>query len=106
MKALKAISGWFKGGGTIACAGTACARAGCPRQGMALGRCPCGRRMRVVSVDSDGSGMGRRLSAMGIRPGVELDILQRVGDKAVVRLGGTRLAVAGDMLERVCVADA
>lgn len=106
MKALKAISGWFKRDGTAACAGTACARADCPRQGMALGRCPCGRRMRVVSVAADGAGVGRRLSAMGIRPGVELDILQRVGDKAVVRLGGTRLAVAGHVLERVRVADA
>jgi len=62
--------------------------------------------MRVVSVAADASGIGRRLSAMGIRPGVELDILQKSGDKAVIRLGGTRLAVAGHMLERVQVADA
>jgi len=107
MKTFKALSGWFRRDGkTVACAGAACARTDCPRQGMALGQCPCGRPMRVVSVASDAAGIGRRLSAMGIRPGVELDILQRIGDKAVIRLGGTRLAVAGHMLERVRVAEA
>lgn len=62
--------------------------------------------MRVVSVDPDAVGVGRRLLAMGVRPGVELDILQKIGDKAVIRLGGSRLAVAVHMLERVHVADA
>ena len=106
MKAIRALAGWLKrDAATVGCAAT-CGRSDCPRAGRALGSCPCGRQMRVVSVAADANGIGRRLSARGIRPGVELDILQKSGDKAVIRLGGTRLAVAGHMLERVQVADA
>lgn len=107
MKAIRALAGWLKrDDGKSASCSAACGRVGCPRQGMVLGSCPCGRQMRVVSVEADASGIGRRLSAMGIRPGVELDVMQKCGDKAVIRLGGTRLAVAGHMLDRVQVADA
>jgi len=106
MKAIRALTGWWKRQGQGASCPAACGRAGCPRAGRALGTCPCGRQLRVVSVEADAKGIGRRLSAMGIRPGVELDILQKCGDKAVIRLGGTRLAVAGHMLDRVQVAEA
>jgi Fe2+ transport system protein FeoA len=109
MKAIRALAGWLNkrdDGKRASSCPASCGRAGCLRQDMALGSCPCGRQMRVVSVEADAGGIGRRLSAMGIRPGVELDVMQKCGDKAVIRLGGTRLAVAGHMLDRVQVAEA
>lgn len=62
-----------------------------------------GERARVVAI-SGGRSLGRRLLALGIRPGVELEVLFRRGRGMVVRCAATRIAIGGGMAERVQVA--
>ena len=61
-----------------------------------------GARARVVGI-TGGRILARRLLALGIRPGVELEVLFRRGHGVVVSCASTRVAIGGGMAERVRV---
>ena len=62
-----------------------------------------GARVRVVGI-AGGRSLARRLLALGIRPGVELEVLFRRGRGVVVSCASARVALGGGMAEQVRVA--
>lgn len=80
-----------------------------PRQSVAepafpLGLAARGDRVRVVALTGNARNLEKRLEAMGIRVGTELEILQHEGGSTVVRIGGSRVALGVAMMHRVQVA--
>lgn len=71
---------------------------------MPLGLVTGGSRVQVVAFRNSGRGFEKRLEAMGIRVGSELDVLQHEGGATVVRVGETRVALGVAMMHRILVA--
>lgn len=61
---------------------------------------PIGRRARLVSV-SGGHRMTRRLLALGLALGVEVEVLQRRGGGIVVARGGNRVAIGEGVADKL-----
>ena len=69
-----------------------------------LSRQPAGHPLRLVSVEA-GRALAARLAAMGLLPGVRLDLVRRAGrGPVVVAVKGTRIALGRGMAEKVIVA--
>jgi len=65
---------------------------------------PSGSRVRLVSHDC-GRGLAARLEAMGLRPGVELEVIKTASwGPAVIALGACRLALGKGIISRITVA--
>lgn len=62
-----------------------------------------GTRVRVTGVRGDAVALEKRLAAMGIRIGSELEIVQHEGSAVVVRIGETRLAIGIALVHRLLV---
>lgn len=59
-------------------------------------------RVRVQGIDGRDPSMARRLGMLGIRPGVEIQILHGPGVRgAVVRVGGARVALGRQVIEHI-----
>ena len=70
---------------------------------MALGAVPPGQRARLVRVDA-GAGLASRLAAMGLVPGVEVEMRKNAGRGPVlVEVKGTRLALGRGMTAHILV---
>lgn len=69
----------------------------------ALGLAARGARVRVTGFRSDAAGLEKRLAAMGIRIGSELEIIQHEGSSVVVRVGETRIAIGVALVHRLLV---
>jgi len=72
---------------------------------MPLGLVPRGAQVRVVAFRNNRRGFEKRLEAMGIRIGSELEVLQHEGGSTVVRVGETRVALGVAMMHRILVAN-
>jgi Fe2+ transport system protein FeoA len=63
-----------------------------------------GRRVRLVTVDA-GQGLEGRLSAMGLVPGVEIEVLQNsCRGPFLVAVKGSRIMLGRDMARKILVA--
>jgi ferrous iron transport protein A len=63
-----------------------------------------GRRVRLVGVQA-GRGLQARLAAMGLVPGMELDVVANaMGGPLVVAINGTRLVLGRGMAHKIMVA--
>lgn len=62
-----------------------------------------GHRARVSEVRESGRGIKRRLTAMGIAPGVEISVLASQGGPVLLRVGQNRIAIGRGMAHRVMV---
>lgn len=65
-----------------------------------LGTLPIGTRCRIVRIDG-GPDMIRRLISLGVRIGMELEILQRRGRSVVVGNGSARVALGSSVADKV-----
>ena len=63
---------------------------------------PVGNRARIVEIRG-GRELSRRLLALGLRVGVELDLLHRRGRGVVVGRSGIRVALGAGVAEKVYV---
>ncbi len=71
--------------------------------GRSLGDVAEGARVRLVGIDA-GRGLGARLAAMGLVPGVEVLVVRNRGaGPAVVEVKGARLALGRGMARRILV---
>ncbi len=59
-----------------------------------------GGRARIVRIDGDRN-LARRLLSLGLREGVELEVLQRRGRSVVVSSAGTRVAIGSTIAEKL-----
>ncbi len=73
------------------------------RHAFPLALASTGENLEIVALEG-GERMTRRLEAMGLRPGIRLEMLQneRPGG-LVVRVGGTKLALGTGMVHRIRV---
>lgn len=69
-----------------------------------LGLVSRGTQVRVVALRDNGRGLEKRLEAMGIRVGTEMEVLQDEGGSVVVRVGESRIALGVAMKHRILVA--
>lgn len=69
---------------------------------MTLDQAPKGRSVRVVSISGDDA-IARRLGELGIRPGVEIEVLRRApfGDPTVFELCGYQLCLRRSESSRI-----
>ncbi len=65
-----------------------------------LSRIPAGSRVKLQNFSGDRIAT-RRLRALGLTPGVELDILQHRGQGVVVGHDGNRVALGGAIAEHL-----
>ena len=65
-----------------------------------LKQVPTGARVKLVSIKG-GRNMVRRLLALGLSVGNELDVLHRRGHGVVVARDGNRVALGGGVAERL-----
>ncbi len=71
---------------------------------MSLSAVEAGRRVRVVSV-AGGHGVVSRLAALGVLPGVEVEVLiNSMHGPSLVAVMGTRIALGRGMAHKVLVA--
>lgn len=68
-----------------------------------LGLATRGTHVRVTGFRGDAVAMEKRLAAMGIRIGSELEIIQHEGSSVVVRVGETRIAIGVALVHRLLV---
>jgi ferrous iron transport protein A len=68
-----------------------------------LGLVSRGAQVRVVALRDNGRGLEKRLEAMGIRVGTEMEVLQDEGGSVVVRIGESRVALGVAMKHRILV---
>lgn len=69
-----------------------------------LSRQPTGHPLRLVCVEA-GRALSARLAAMGLLPGVRLDLVRQGGrGPVVVAVKGTRIALGRGMADKVMVA--
>ncbi len=69
---------------------------------MPLALAGVGERVRIVDVSGQRT-TTKRLESMGLRVGVECEIVQRQGNGVVVQVENTRLALGTGLLHRVRV---
>jgi len=63
-----------------------------------------GRRVRLVAVDA-GHGLRGRLAAMGIVPGVEIEVLRNSGHGPfLIAVKGSRIMLGRGMAQKIVVA--
>lgn len=63
-----------------------------------------GRRVRFVAAEA-GPDIYGRLTAMGLVPGAEIEVIQNaMGGPFVIAIGGSRVALGRDMACRILVA--
>ncbi len=65
-----------------------------------LSEVPPGRRVRLVSING-GRRFTRRMLALGLSVGNELDVLHRRGRGVVVGKDGNRVALGGNVAEKL-----
>jgi ferrous iron transport protein A len=65
-----------------------------------VGRLPVGTRARILVIRG-GRELVRRLLGLGIRIGSEVDVLHRRGRGVVLASGDTRIALGGDIAEKL-----
>lgn len=70
------------------------------RKVISLNLAPPGKRVKLVSIQG-GRQMVRRLLALGLSVGSELDVLHHRGHGVVVARDGNRVALGGGVAERV-----
>ncbi len=67
---------------------------------IALGELPVGRHARIAEIRG-GRLLTRRLLGLGLRVGMELDVVQRRGRGVVVASAGTRVALGGGVADKL-----
>ena len=71
--------------------------------GMSLSSVPSGKRVRLMTVDA-GRGLRARLAAMGLVPGVEIEVVRNTGrGPFVVAVKGSRVMLGRGMVQKVIV---
>ena len=65
-----------------------------------LSQLPVGRRMRLVQVRG-GQHLRRRLLALGLNIGCEVEIVQRRGGGVVLARGGNRIALGAGIAQKL-----
>ena len=61
-----------------------------------------GERVRIRTLQG-GKGLAKRLTELGLNPGIEVRIVARQGGGLVVARGETRLALGGGMASKILV---
>ncbi|MDA3876691.1 MAG: FeoA family protein [Halothiobacillus sp.] len=74
-----------------------------PAPDYVLGLATRGAHVRVTGIRGDVAALEKRLAAMGIRIGSELEIIQHEGSTVVVRVGETRIAIGVALVHRLLV---
>lgn len=70
---------------------------------MVLSTVRCGTSLRLLRVDA-GRGLRSRLTAMGLVPGAEIEVVaNHAGGPLVVSVDGTRIVLGRGMAERIFV---
>ena len=69
---------------------------------ISLSNIDAGKRVRIAHIKG-GRDLIRRLLSLGLREGVEVDILQRRGRGVVVAHAGTRVAIGGGIAKKLDV---
>jgi ferrous iron transport protein A len=67
-----------------------------------LSNIPAGTRIRLVSIPG-GRQLNRRLLALGLTVGTEMDVLHRRGRGVVVARNGNRVAIGSGIAEKLGV---
>lgn len=67
-----------------------------------LSSVPCGRRVRVISIDG-GQSLRGRLCALGLTPGTPVQVVCDGGGPVVLEVLGSRLIVGRGMASQVLV---
>lgn len=70
---------------------------------VSLGELPVGRHARIAKIRG-GRLLIRRLLGLGLRVGMELDVVQRRGRGVVVASAGTRVALGGGVADKLMMA--
>jgi len=61
-----------------------------------------GTRARIVDIEA-GYGLRRRLISLGLAPGQEIVVLQKVGRVMIVSTGSTTVAICRGMAQKILV---
>ncbi|MHB9021873.1 MAG: FeoA family protein [Halothiobacillus sp.] len=75
-----------------------------PPQGYSISLATPGTHVVITSLKDAPETLEKRLAAMGIRVGINLEIIQHEGGSIIVRMGTTRLALGVSMAHRLLVA--
>ena len=71
-----------------------------PSQLTCLSSVMVGERARIACIDGDRN-LARRLLSLGLREGVEVEVIQRRGRSVVVSIAGTRVAIGSTIAEKL-----